>query len=135
MDNEEPIPLVNERWRALAAFREKIANLPERVRIEARRRLPYGEASRAAVAKALGMSARTMTRRLREQDTSYTEIVDRLRLTLAREYLKDPSVPIACIAFELGYAEGSAFSHAYARWTGRAPTAERAAGRDFARPC
>lgn len=83
--------------------------------------LPSGRARAKLVASELGMSERTMHRRLAAEGTSFTEILDRLRRDLADKYVKDGTLNLQKIAFLLGYADQSAFSVAFRRWTGRSP--------------
>ena len=79
------------------------------------------------VAKELGMSVRTLSRRLRERELSYRRMVDDLRRRLTLEYLKDTDLRISDIAYLVGYSEVSAFTHAFRRWTGLSPSAHRRA--------
>ena len=74
-----------------------------------------GQVNVAAVAKALAISARTMSRRLSEEGTSFAEVVDRLRHTLALQYLKQPDMKAAQIGWILGYESQSSFNHAFRR--------------------
>ena len=67
------------------------------------------------------MSARTLQRRLEEEQTRFTEVLDRARLDLARRLLADPALPLADVAFRLGFADLAAFSRAFKRWTGKPP--------------
>ncbi|WP_371744814.1 helix-turn-helix domain-containing protein [Nordella sp. HKS 07] len=83
--------------------------------------LPTGEARIKIVAAELGMSERTLVRRLADQNTSFADIVDRLRHDLARKYLPQRDVSLSQIALFLGYSSQSAFSTACRRWTGKAP--------------
>ena len=89
------------------------------------KRLPRGKATKQTVAKALALSARTLSRRLTDEGTSYEEIVDQLRQTLALQYLKDRSISISQIAWLLGYEGSTSFNHAFKRWTGRSPVVAR----------
>lgn len=77
-----------------------------------------------AVARELGMSARTFARRLTAEDTSFREIVDDLRSDLAQTFMKG-GMRLSEVSFALGYADQAAFSTAFKRWTGQAPTAFR----------
>jgi AraC-like DNA-binding protein len=83
--------------------------------------IPTGEARAKIVAAELGMSERTLVRRLAELGTSFADIVDRLRHDLARKYLGQRDLSLTHIAFLLGYSNQSAFSSACRRWTGKAP--------------
>jgi AraC-like DNA-binding protein len=83
--------------------------------------LDSGDARIAVVAKRLGMSARKLQGLLQAEGTSFQELLDDARSTLAREYLRDPDLSIAEVAYMLGYSEPSAFTRAFRRWTGRSP--------------
>ena len=87
--------------------------------------LPHGQMSKANIAKALGMSARTLSRRLADEHVTFAEVVDDLRRSLALQYLKDPGVSLSQIAWLLGYERATSFNHAFRRWTGRSPSAQR----------
>ena len=88
--------------------------------------LPHGKARAPEIASRLGVSLRTLERRLAAERITFTTVLDRLRADLARRYLHDEDLPISKIAWLLGYAEVSAFDHAYKRWTGRTPREGRA---------
>jgi AraC-like DNA-binding protein len=83
--------------------------------------LPSGRVQAAVVAQQLGMSARSFTRHLAQEGTSFSEILDRLRNRLARRYLEDERISLQQIAWLLGYSEIGAFNHAFKRWTGISP--------------
>jgi len=92
---------------------------------ELQRTLPHGKARRDLVAKKLAMSARTLSRRLANEGTSYEEVVDQLRRSLALQYIKDQGISFSQIAWLLGYEGSTSFNHAFVRWTGRSPSAAR----------
>jgi AraC-like DNA-binding protein len=83
--------------------------------------LPHGKAQLGAVAQTLGVSSRTLARRLAAEGLSFGEILSQLRSDLATHYLRDPNLPISEIAWLVGYQGVSAFSHGYKRWTGMSP--------------
>ncbi|MBR0939422.1 AraC family transcriptional regulator [Bradyrhizobium jicamae] len=87
--------------------------------------LPHGEAKMDVVAKSLGVSTRTLTRRLAEEGVTFNEVLQQLKATLAARYLADHDMPISRIAWLLGFEEASSFSHACRRWTGKSPRAFR----------
>lgn len=89
--------------------------------------LPHGQGSIENVADKLGISPRTLRRRLAAEATSFTAVLKDLRLALAKRYLAEQNISISRIAWLLGYAEVSTFSHAFRRWTGRPPRVMRAA--------
>ena len=83
--------------------------------------LPHGKASVEEVARQLAVSPRTLARRLREEGTSFSGVLEGLRNDLAARYLAEKEFGIAQIAWLLGYQETSAFSRACKRWTGKTP--------------
>jgi AraC-like DNA-binding protein len=83
--------------------------------------LPHGQAHADVVAKKLGMSERTLARRLAEENVSFTEVLQQLKESLAIRYLEDDGMPISRIAWLLGFEEVSSFSHACRRWTDKSP--------------
>jgi AraC-like DNA-binding protein len=87
--------------------------------------LPHGRARAGVVARALGMSERTLARRLAAESLTFFGIQEDMRKDLARHYLADASLPISRIAWLLGFQEVSAFTHAFKRWTGQTPTRMR----------
>ncbi|WP_037307677.1 helix-turn-helix domain-containing protein [Ruegeria halocynthiae] len=80
----------------------------------------------------LGMSPRTFARRLKDEGTSYREIVEDLRCDLAQTFITN-GMPLSEVAYSLGYADQPAFSTAFKRWTGQAPSAFKSR-LDFQRP-
>jgi AraC-like DNA-binding protein len=87
--------------------------------------LPEDRAGISAAARALGMSTRTLQRRLRERGIVFAGLVDEVRRRLSARYLADGTLTLGEIVWLLGYSESSAFNRAYRRWTGRSPSADR----------
>jgi AraC-like DNA-binding protein len=85
-------------------------------------RLPRGDAKAKVIAVELGISERTLTRQLAALGTSFNEVLDGLRKRLALEYVSDRELSLAEVAFLLGYANQPAFTLAFRRWTGKAPS-------------
>jgi AraC-like DNA-binding protein len=83
--------------------------------------LPHGEATLENVAQRMGMSHRTLARRLAREGISFLEVLQDLRLRLAQQYFGEPDISITQVAWLLGYRGPSAFTHAFKRWTGRSP--------------
>jgi AraC-like DNA-binding protein len=83
--------------------------------------LPHGKARLEKIASRLGMSKRTLARRLSAEGVSFNGVLGELRLYLAKRYIRDPHLSISEIAWLLGYQEVSAFTHAFKRWTGKTP--------------
>ncbi len=82
------------------------------------------------IANELGMSSRTLRRRLTELGTSYQMIMEQLRRGRAVELLRQTTLSIENIAAELGYDDPSNFGRAFRRWTGLSPSAYRAQAND-----
>jgi AraC-like DNA-binding protein len=80
------------------------------------------------VAGELGMSVRTLRRRLSDEGTSYRQIVDDLRLEVATKYLRDTHMTVEDVAFALGFNDAASFRRAFRRWTSRTPQYFRQAG-------
>lgn len=70
-------------------------------------------------------SPRTLRRWLREEGTSFREILDRIHFEGAEERLRDPTLSLVEISAELGYADQANFTRAFHRWTGETPGAYR----------
>jgi AraC-like DNA-binding protein len=72
------------------------------------------------------MSVATLRRRLREEGTTHSRILDELRFELAKRYLRRPDLAVGEIAYSLGFSHVNAFHKAFKRWTGCAPIEYRA---------
>ena len=77
------------------------------------------------IAATLGMSRRTLARRLATEGATFTGILEEMRRDLALGYLEDASLSISQIAWLLGFQEVSAYTTAFKRWTGVTPTQAR----------
>ena len=100
---------------------EASATVAERVRAALLELLPSGQASMRDVAERLGMSTRTLQRRLQREDTSYLAILNQTRERLAKHYLAKTALSCAEISFLLGYEEPNSFFRAFHDWTGDSP--------------
>lgn len=98
----------------------------EKVRLQIQRMLTRGTPRKEIVARAIGMSARTLFRRLAEAGTTFDAMVDRTRRELAIELLADSTIAISKVATLLGYSESSPFFRAFVRWFGFTPAEYRA---------
>jgi AraC-like DNA-binding protein len=90
--------------------------------------IPHGRVVVDDVARSLGMSKRTLTRKLTDEGLNFTEILQQLRRDLALRYLEDRKLHVSKIAWLLGFNDVSSFTHAYKRWTGKTPSEMRTAG-------
>jgi AraC-like DNA-binding protein len=75
----------------------------------------------ASTARALGLSARSLRRRLQHEGVSYSDVVDDALAALAKRLLADEHRSIEDTAYELGFSAPSAFHKAFKRWTGTTP--------------
>jgi AraC-like DNA-binding protein len=80
---------------------------------------------REAVARRLGVSPRTLQRRLASERTSFAKVLDETRRQVALALVADPLISISDISRRVGYADQFAFNKAFRRWTGCSPSAYR----------
>jgi len=109
----------------LLSERRTIAGLRGLVENQLLSLLPSGRVQAAMVANKLGMTERSLRRRLAAEGTTFSEILDRLRNGLALRYLEDQRTSLQQIAWLLGYSELAAFNHAFKRWFGTSPRRAR----------
>ncbi|MEO0468679.1 MAG: AraC family transcriptional regulator ligand-binding domain-containing protein [Bacteroidota bacterium] len=83
--------------------------------------LPSGIPSISKLGRHMGMSSRTLTRRLAENGVSFRELVRKTQEEVSRDLLRHSNRNMAEIAFQTGFSEQSAFSRAFKRWTGQSP--------------
>lgn len=108
-----------------------LADLPEdgglgrRLRAEIAQTLSEGVPTLRRMAARLGMSGRTLQRRLGEAGLGYRDLVGEARKELADRLLRKTDYGLAEIAFLTGFSEQSAFHRAFSRWTGQTPRSYR----------
>jgi AraC-like DNA-binding protein len=103
--------------------------LPGRVRWEVADQLRAGSASMEKTARKLAMGVTTLRRKLEEEGTTFSDIVDELRKELAERHLAGSHSSVSEIAFLLGFSDVRAFGRAFRRWKGQSPTEFRALNR------
>jgi AraC-like DNA-binding protein len=79
-----------------------------------------------AVARYLKMTPRTLRRKLQDENTSFRELLDELRMHVAIKYLRDTDLTIENVADALGFSDAANFRHAFRRWTRGVPQDFRA---------
>jgi AraC-like DNA-binding protein len=84
-------------------------------------RLPDGPPNQQQIARSLHMSSRTLQRKLKDEGTSFMDLLQDTRLQLASKYLGQPNRSVVETSYLLGFSEPSTFSRAFKRWTGVAP--------------
>jgi AraC-like DNA-binding protein len=132
---DRPVPTTDPLLHRM--LRQRIADLVsgwgEGLTARVRRTLPSllagGESGVGGVARGLGLSTRTLNRRLAAEGTSFAGLRDETRYATARQMLAETAMPVGEIATQLGYANASAFTTAFRRWAGVAPASWRAAHR------
>ncbi|WP_214660478.1 AraC family transcriptional regulator [sulfur-oxidizing endosymbiont of Gigantopelta aegis] len=85
------------------------------------KKMPSGLVTGQIVAKDIGMSYRSLQRKLAESNTTFKDLFEQSRHELAEEYILDDHLSMTEITFMLGFSELSSFSRAYRRWTGVSP--------------
>jgi AraC-like DNA-binding protein len=108
----------------LARFAEP-EGMEYRLRSAIAAELPRGVPTLESIAPQLGMSTRTLRRRLQELETTFREVLDATRCELAKRYLADQALPVGAVGFMVGFSEPSTFHRAFKRWTGVTPAAFR----------
>jgi AraC-like DNA-binding protein len=131
-DVDRPLPTGN---RQIAATLDKVLaeqlahldknNVVARCKASLLEQLSAGELSEEDMAGQLHMSRRTLQRKLAEAEITYQRLVEETRRDLALRYIEDPRYSVIDITFMLGFSQQSAFTRAFKRWTGAAPTEYR----------
>lgn len=100
-------------------------DLLEHLQAAIRAELADGAPGMSPIARRLGISQRTLRRRLDEESTSFRELVHQVRRQWAEELLAQPDLAMSEIATKLGFAHGPAFTRAFRSWTGETPLSFR----------
>lgn len=125
-ENSEMWQVFEPHLRQRLADLEGTASVTEKVHALLLELLPAGRSSTQDVGRKLGMSTRTLQRRLRQEGTSFQEVLASTREQLARHYLAHTDLPGGEISFMLGYDSPSSFYRAFQGWTGSTPERVRA---------
>lgn len=99
--------------------------LAKRVRIHVSQALSEGIPTLSDTASKLGISGRTLQRRLGDLGETYQDLVDDARRELAEKLLQETQYALAEVAFLTGFSEQSAFTRAFKRWRGQTPRSYR----------
>jgi AraC-like DNA-binding protein len=102
---------------------------PDQVRTVLRTALLTDQTDADRIASLFSMHRRTMNRRLNEHGISFMDLVEEGRYEIARQALLDTDVQVSDVAALLGYADASAFTRAFRRWSGVAPAEWRSEAR------
>ena len=124
--NPELGRMLRELANASLARLPAIDSLFDQLRALIAEELQQGVPDMARLARRLAMSPRTLRRRLVDEGTTFSEVLDETRAALARQYVCERRLPLSQVAFLLGFSETSAFNRAFKRWTGAPPLKYRA---------
>ena len=116
--NKFLVERVEEETRGIEASSMKIASDVENLIKDA---LPSGIPSIVQIGEHMGMSSRTLTRRLSDSGFTFRGLVRQTQEEMAKGLLSNTSDTVSEIAFQTGFSEQSAFSRAFKRWTGQSP--------------
>jgi AraC-like DNA-binding protein len=112
--------LLNEHARAVR--QRHTSDFVGRLRVLLCTFLPDEAGIETTVAEVLGMSRRTLNRWLAAEGTTFQRELDWVRYSMAQYLLREPAIQIAEVAAALAYSSTSAFTHAFIRWSGKAPS-------------
>ncbi len=118
-------PMLQETLRGLAKRLQlggPSSDLELAVRARLRTMLPEGRGTAGQVARSLGMSERTLHRRLRDIDRAFQEVLDGFRESEAERLLSPGGPALSEVALRLGFSDQSAWNRAFRRWKGTSPT-------------
>ena len=135
VDASRPFLTANEpMWEFLeTALRGRLAEMNEsattsdRVRGALLELLPAGQAFIQEVSEALGVSPRTLQRRLQDERVSFRSLLNETRRDLALHYLRNSHMHVGEISFLLGFQDSNSFSRSFHDWTGATPRQARVA--------
>ena len=97
------------------------ASIAMQVRSKIIEQLPDGIPKQEHIAGSLNLSLRSLQRRLKEEETSFKDLLENTRQTLAQQYLRESHRSVGEITYLLGFSESSNFTRAFKRWTGMTP--------------
>jgi AraC-like DNA-binding protein len=97
------------------------SSIAMQVRAQIIEQLPDGTPHQDAIAQSLHVSLRSLQRRLKDEDTSFKQLLEGTRRELALQYIRESHRPIGEITYLLGFSEHSNFTRAFKRWTGYSP--------------
>ncbi|MGH8788695.1 MAG: AraC family transcriptional regulator ligand-binding domain-containing protein [Cupriavidus necator] len=128
--NAELLDLLTPALDEALAQRQRHHSFSDTVRWLVAHQLSGGRPDIPAVARELGVSERTLQRRLGGEGTSFQLLLTAVRRARARELLADPTLDIDEVAFLLGYADQNSFFRAFRLWEGETPSSWRAMHRN-----
>ncbi|MYL47081.1 helix-turn-helix domain-containing protein [Virgibacillus halodenitrificans] len=100
-------------------------SITEMVKWMMKRSLAGGDSTLHLIAGELGVSKRTLQRRLHDEGINFNHLLAQVRQEQARGYLADPSLDIGEVAFLVGYEDQNSFYRAFRHWEGDTPSSWR----------
>jgi len=95
-------------------------------------RVGHADLSVEQIAADIGLTKRTLQRRLQEQDTNFAQLRDDVRFHYAIKYLINDGMSVDLVSRALYFSDRTSFTNAFKRWTGLSPSAFRKLFRDYA---
>ena len=117
--NEKLLEMLLEHATSLMYEINQNQRMTDQVKSLLRLMLKQQPPSSEVIAEKLGVSSRTLQRKLVEEGTHYKDVLNDLRLELALYFLKNTDLSLENIAYELGYRESCSFYRSFKQWTGR----------------
>ncbi|MCO5052222.1 MAG: AraC family transcriptional regulator [Verrucomicrobiae bacterium] len=119
--NEELLEVIGAQLESELQSRRTDKSVGEQVKQTLRQLLAGKRPTLRDVAKELGLSARTLQRRLTDSGITFQQVVEETRRELARHYLKQRAVELNEAAFLLGFEDANSFFRAFQNWEGTSP--------------
>lgn len=107
---------------AINQLAELSGRFSRKVRECLQKQFALGEISKGRTAALMHMTERTLLRRLKDEGTTFQEVLDCLREELACDQLRRSDITVQDVSTLLGFSDASTFSRAFKRWTGRRPS-------------
>jgi len=116
------VPILQQHADGLLRQRQPAStSILAQVQASIQRNLARDRATLAVVADELGLTVRTLQRKLAQAQSGFQALLDQVRQDLARQYLQRTDLSLIDIAFLLGFQDQSAFTHAFKEWSGHSP--------------
>ncbi|WP_405420564.1 AraC family transcriptional regulator [Marinobacter flavimaris] len=121
----QPDPLLRKTLETHAlsqlALLDSDTDLTSRVKQSIQKQLADGVTRQDMIAEDLGMTSRTLQRKLGQEGVSYQKLLDEVRQQMAEDYLRNTEMSIPDIAFRLGYSETTSFHRKFKAVMGQTP--------------